>query len=463
MTDALTINAWAGFSVQSTLNENFNVWVANEFPVPLLSLAPDKPPKPQDWNDENVGWGLVLPDIEGATAAVRATADDAPEPMQRLLAHRHGVVLRWRPSPSLNINKLTRCYADGSEQDVDIAASARGTARGSLPSYLLLCGSPVVLPWELQYRLNAVAYTGRLDLDEVGLENYVSAVESGWENNPAEGNNALIWAVDHHGGDITSLMRTVVAGKVHGEYHSDDEMDTVFIDGSQEEATHQRLLESLTENQPGMVLTTSHGMTGPLDNIDLMRQQMGLPVDSSHQALDMDVLLNNWHPNGAIWYSHACCSAGCDSRTAFAGLVDENGDIAKILNGVAQCGALTAPLPKRLLSAVKPLRAFIGQVEPTFNWTLKDTQTGQWLTNPLAKALYERLFQPWPIGYAFESFHRMGPVLEQLRNRAMSDSLENSDPATREASLKLALRLKLIAQDMQSTVILGDPAEALQR
>ena len=49
----------------------------------------------------------------------------------------------------------------------------------------------------------------------------------------------------------------------------------------------------------------------------------------------------------------------------YTGLVDDR--LNQVLQAVADLGSLIAPLPKILLGAKKPLRAFIGQVELTFN------------------------------------------------------------------------------------------------
>jgi len=70
--------------------------------------------------------------------------------------------------------------------------------------------------------------------------------------------------------------------------------------------------------------------------------------------------LAQWQPNGAIWYAHACCSAGSDGASSYAGLLEADSTLDKTLQAVATLGSLTAPLPKRLLGAKQPLRAFVG-------------------------------------------------------------------------------------------------------
>jgi hypothetical protein len=458
--DGIRLNAFTGAPTgPSALHAKVRKWIGAAISVPGQRLGgPGALVDARAWQDPDVGWGLVLRDDPLLPVAARATAADAPEPIQRLLQHRNGVVLRW--SPDLPASKIRRCYADGTAQDPHLVQSERGTARGRIPRYLLLYGSPEILPWTLQYDLGAYAFTGRLDLDGAQLAHYVDAVLSGWDGAGANAQRAVTWAVDHGGDDITRLMRTVVAKKLHDQFAGDDAMDAQFIDGRSEPATAALLVAALESKQPGMIVTTSHGMTGPLDDVPAMRAAMGVPVDAMYQTLDVDALLANWSPDGALWYAHACCSAGSDAESGYAGLVDEHSQAGQILRGVAEAGALVAPLARRLLGAPRPLRAFLGHVEPTFDWTLKDRSTGQTLTGSLAEALYKRLYQPFPVGYAIEALHDKAPKLEIARQAALRAATQGGTPSEREEHEGEALTCRLVAQDLRSLVLLGDPAEA---
>ena len=110
-------------------------------------------------------------------------------------------------------------------------------------------------------------------------------------------------------------------------------------------------------------------------------------VDQDKKLLNIAELLNAWQPDGAIWYAHACCSAGTDANTSYAGLFDAGSDLDRILRGVTTAGSRVAPLPTALLGATKPARAFVGHVEPTFDWPLQDPETGQPLSLPVSDAL----------------------------------------------------------------------------
>jgi hypothetical protein len=107
------------------------------------------------------------------------------------------------------------------------------------------------------------------------------------------------------------------------------------------------------------------------------------------------------------------------------------------------------------LGAKKPLRAFIGHVEPTFDWTLRQPDTGQLLTQPLQKALYDELLLQSPVAYAFADwFGNLGSVYIGYQN---SESRFDGSAAIRATMLYQ----NLASRDIQSMVILGDPTVAL--
>ena len=407
---------------------------------------------PRDWRDPRVGWGLVLPHNPDLSPAELASAKDAPEPIQALVNERGkngqpALVLRYKSSSS-HIGFLHR---DGA--DLPVNQSAFGTEFAAVPRYLLIYGTPTQIPWEVQYTLNATRYVGRLDLAGTALENYVQALMNNWKDNSADLASALVWSTDHGPSDITRLMREAVASPVVQKLRGDPTIgpNTQFFDGSKPgTATVKTLIESLSAKRPGFILTTSHGMTGPLDNLDLMTVQMGALVDSDRSLVSPKDILENWKPSGAIWYAHACCSAGSDAHTLFDGLVEADSLVDQVLKGVAKAGARVSPLPNALLGASQPLRAFIGHVEPTFNWTLEQKITEQFTTAPLTNALYEELFQPSPIGMAMSSMYaQLGGIYADY------------DRFSRVPDQANMLYRLLVARDIQSTVILGDPTAML--
>jgi hypothetical protein len=124
-----------------------------------------------------------------------------------------------------------------------------------------------------------------------------------------------------------------------------------------------------------------------------------------------------------------------------------------VLKEVAALGTVISPLLTALLSADKPARAFVGHVEPTFDWTMERPEFGQPLTAAILRALWTRFFQkkPEPVGFAFRDHFQEAAELFGESAQTNRNSLEHSRER-RAASIAL-----LTAYDRQSMVILGDP------
>ena len=450
----LRMNAFAGATrAEGPLAARSLKWTLSNAPPTIRTfLRPAPNADPRDWRDARIGWGLVLPHNPALDAAAQATAIDAPPPIQELVQSRS---YDGRPAPVLryfsetgHIGFLRR---DGA--DLPVAQSVYGVGEAAIPRYLLIYARPDQVPWKAQYSLNASRCVGRLCLEGRQLENYVRALMDDWRGAGAARNAALVWAADHGPQDITALMRQAIAMPLAQRLREDADFGprTVYLDGSQAgRATTANLIDALATRKPSYIVTTSHGMTGPVGDPPTMASQLGLPVDNDFALLGPAQLLQAWQPGGAIWYAHACCSAGSDAPSLFDGLLDADSPASQILQGVAQCGAQVAPLPQALLGAPDPLRAFIGHVEPTFNWTLEQPETKQYTTDPLVGALFQDLLQPYPVGLALQRlFGQLGALYVDYENfmRVPSHS-------------QMLYRL-LVARDIQSTVILGDPTAML--
>lgn len=462
--DNLSLNAHIGApreaKVASTVvvSQAVEAWATRKL-IPKSfapTLAPPPPPNLKDWRHEEVGWGLVLPSRTGLSPAELASADDAPEPIRDLWAHRgNGPVFRYRADWPLSITHLTT-YRSGVEEAVSLHSSNPGVGVGRLPFYLLIYGAPDVIPWALQFNLNAGRAVGRLDLEGEALQNYVTALKNDWADASSNVPHTLVWSSNNGQADITRLMRDSIGNQIQGQLANDSDIkDARFIDGFNGSSTCDELRDALAELKPGFILTTSHGQTGPLDDLPAMTRDLGLLVDQNYEFLQPEDLLAQWNPAGAIWFAQACCSAGSNDKTIFDGLVPQGSNVDLLLKAVASIGAKVAPLPRALLGAPKPLRAFVGHVEPTFDWTLRQPQTKGFLTDPVQAALYNRLFQPEPAGLAMrQCFDRLGSLYIAY-DQAYQKFNQGAD------TKGILLFCQLAARDLQSMVILGDPTAML--
>lgn len=454
--EAVRINAWTGEAAASgNLREGAEKWGARRgLPHGQAALPFNPPEDAKQWCRPEVGYGVLLPDSDDPhlSAAAKAAGQDAPAPVRAILAARPGtVVLRWRPE--LGDRFLRRYFPDGTSQDPTIGLSKFGTGKGLLPRYVTIIDGPDAIPWSVQYALGSRHAVGRIPLTGDALGNYVEALLSDWAGVNVDERSALLWTVDHGGGDITTDMRMVIADPLAAALTPPPL--TAFEHITDEHATGADLTNQLTARRPGLVVTSSHGRTGPLDDAAVMRATLGLPVDVAHTPVelgDLDAAM----PAGSVWYAHACCSAGGDSRSHYTGLLQEGTSAFGTVTAVASLGAATAPASLRLLGRQQPVRAVLGHVEPTFDWTLRVAETGQGLGDHLVAALTSNLYSGSPLGLAFADY-RAG--VGELHNQwaEAHDKLADGDASVRP----LLTRLRLTALDRQSLVLLGDPTVTL--
>jgi hypothetical protein len=451
LTATVTANGWRGEPADGTFAATAPKWGIGPVESPVRPLAPTAV-NPWDWRDGSVGWGLVLADTGIGSSADRAAARDAPETLQTLVAARGPApVLRWHPDTPEVLLRYYPGFAD--PERIPIGGSSRGIGPGAIPTFLMLWGSLADLPWRLQYRLNLDPRicVGRLPLTGDALDRYVACELGPWSvTTPAQA-TALIWATDHAPGDITRMMRMVVADQVHDRYAADTDIAVTYLTGA--DATGAALAGGLAQHAPDVVITTSHGFTGPTGGADLER--IGWLVDAGHRETDPARILGSWKPAGAIWYAHACCGAGTVAPSEFTGLFTKGSRLDRMITEIAATGDVVAPFPMALLSAAQPLRAFVGHVEPTYDWTLYDGQSRHALTADLVDGLYTQLMLGRPIGWTMKAYHQAAGAAAAVQDQARTDVL------TGKTDVDATLRPRLCYLDRRALVILGDPVAAI--
>jgi hypothetical protein len=453
--ESLQINAFDGIEVPSgSLAPEGGKWALRNPPFDVRRfLKPEALAQPENWKDERVGWGLIVAEPPGASPADLINNADLPQCLLDLLKDRGDApVLRYRAGAEHRFRVLQNWRDD---RRVDTASSTPGVAPGCLPNFLMIWGTPEEVPWTLQYQLGASGrrFIGRLPLKGTALDNYVKALRSNWADAKSDVHSPLTWAPEHSPNDMTATMRATIAEPLAEKFRKDSDLKPLHLAGS--DALHSKLTDALKTRKPGFVVSTSHGFTRTLTDTDLMKHDLGLLMDQNLSLMDLDSLMQVWQPDGAIWYSHACCSAGCDSISTFRGLLEPASKIAKNLESIAALGAHVSRLATTLLGSEKPARAFIGHVEPTFNWTLQQPDNQQFLTHSLITALYQQMFLGKPCGFAFGDWYaRYGSYSTAYQN------YQREYDGSKGIQAQM-LYQRLVAQDIQSLVLLGDPAVTL--
>jgi hypothetical protein len=462
----ISLNAWLGPAVSADvpLAADAATWLGRQRSQPAGQQLFPRKVSERDWQDEEVGWGLLLPDDPSLPQAQRGEPVGAPEPVRQLWRDRDTPpVFRVDPTSPKRGPYLRRYARDGSVtvQDLDKAATPYGRGVNRVPYYLLIVGGPQAVPWEVQLRLNLTRAVGRLDLNDDGLANYVTALRSGWRDSRACPLRAVLWATGYD--RVTHVLRRAIAERLRDRFRGDP--TPAIRDGltylEEGAATAAALVAALRDNRPGLVVTTGHGWTDLGD--PRLTERVGAPVDQQRQPLEAGALTADWQPDGAVWYALACCSAGTNDRNRYNGLLNPTSEAHRGLEELARrLGAATAPLPRSLLGARRPLRAFIGHVEPTFDRTMHDPVTKQHLGDRLvaafhgdsAHSLYHQ--DSAPVGLALRPHFQTYSDL--VYGRREEEKRLNAGDGTAEGRI---LDAELRACDVCSTVILGDPTVAL--
>ena len=288
---------------------------------------------------------------------------------------------------------------------------------------------------------------GRLPLSGDALQNYVQALVTGWADARVDG-TALVWAVEHDAADLTSQVKSMVTGPLSEALRQILEVRVVEGDY----ATVLGLLTALGQRQAGLVVTSSHGMSGPLGEQARLRATLGLPVDVQGSTVPLGGLVKNLPP-GAVWFAQAGYSAGNDADSRYDGLVQTDSAIFEIVSAVAALGSSATPAARSLLGMPKPIRGMFGYVEPFFNWTLRIAQGERGFTDRLVEGILG-IAQGKPLGLAFSDYYTSVGMLYQ--RWAMESNMPPDDSAALDA-----LKLRLAAKTRQSLVLLGDPTAVL--
>jgi hypothetical protein len=109
------------------------------------------------------------------------------------------------------------------------------------------------------------------------------------------------------------------------------------------------------------------------------------------------------------------------------------------------------------LQAKNPVRAFIGHVEPTLDFSLVHPDTLKPTTEAIQQALYNGLFDGEPVGLAFRrSYDRILPTLGLYY-----ESLKGYNAGEYDVSTPPMVWALLVANDRKTMVLFGDPAATL--
>jgi hypothetical protein len=340
-----------------------------------------------------------------------------------------------------------------------------------IPYYLMLVGSPEVIPFEFQFLLDIDYAVGRVAFDRPeDYGRYAEAVVA-YETAAVAANSkeVVYWATQHDEDPATQLSAdSLVRPLSEGLPAAGGDPAQLAIAARMkyrtrcllgEEATRANLLEVLHSRQqppPAMLFTASHGMGGwpkgdarqrPTSGALLCQDWPGFGRIKPEHYLTANDVEADARLQGLVAFVFACYGAGTPRYDPF--LLDRAGGPVEIAEA-----PFVAALAQRMLAG--GALAVIGHVERAWAYSIQPQGVGAQL-QPF-RNLIGRVLAGDPIGHTTIDFsQRYATYSTELLSK-----LDSSLPAARLPTDAELVRAWIVRNDAQNYLVLGDPAVRLR-
>ena len=230
---------------------------------------------------EETGWGVILP----------ATKAGSPEAtVQREILEALQPLLDWRReqatrnhSQYFQIFQGSRGYIPGESKQKYLARLGTGPGPADpdkgVPYYLLIVGSPQVIPYHVQYQLDVQYAVGRIHFDAVeDYDRYARSVVAAERGGLQLAREVAFLGVANPDDPATQLSRKLMVGpladRIETRRAGEGWKVQRYFDGDATRQTLERILGGAAA--PALLYTGSHGMGFKLDDKRQRRHQGAL-------------------------------------------------------------------------------------------------------------------------------------------------------------------------------------------
>ncbi len=404
-------------------------------------------------------WGVIAPEGPEGDALLGR--------IERLIAHRQeqqgAPVEVFRVPPGLHA-------ADAARWRKQVFEAPHRRSR-DVPRYQLVLGDLHQVSADLQVIQGSDGYVGRLAFDR--LDDYEAYVDKllRWEAAPAPISRAR--ALFHTVRDRTSattlghqsLMVPGLALARRYQEEGDFPASAVLEVDHGYTPKPGPLLEAALEQEPGVLLTMSHGAGAPRRGWRSIEEQRlvqgGMSFGPAGGLLTGEALAGRAFMPGAVWLMLACFGAGTPEHSKYQRWLEQLAATGSFQGSTEAVGAslpadgrpFTAAVPKAVLASPQGPLAFIGHVDLAWTYSFRERDTGTPVDRPgrFVDVLHG-LLRHDRVGVAFREL-----VLHYGRTNTELTALVESgvdDPERRG-------HLWMLRNDLAGYVLLGDPAARL--
>ena len=349
---------------------------------------------------------------------------------------------------------------------VETNLNSRRLEGKTVPHYILIVGSPQLIPFKLQSFLDTFASVGRLDFDTLDdLNAYIrKVIRLEGTPQPVVSREALLFATDQGLPDPTFYSRRYMVEPLKDYIETHMHVPTHFLAGS--DATKSNLAAALAARTPALVYSASHGLAATRQPLDYQVRYNGALCCQTRNRFSPpelfsadDVPLNRPFMEGAVFFQFACFGYGTPASSDFNHWMY---DRPQQFSGQAFVSAL----PKRLLAHPNGPLAYIGHLDSALLHGFANPDDpqggGRWGARMSAYVgVINKILGVKSSGMAMQDINDRF----NAANFAITNTYDRQRRGTLQWNEQTEMRLVdnwLARTDAQNFMILGDPAVRLR-
>jgi hypothetical protein len=321
-----------------------------------------------------------------------------------------------------------------------------------LPYYILIVGSPALIPFSFQYELDLNYAVGRLSFDEpAAYANYAQNVIDAEQRSFSRQRRVVVFGPDNRNDELTKKSKEDLAEPLVSSLRKLNEDSPWVVHRILGRSATKAKLEACMggNNAPALLLTAGHAITIEKDH-ERRKQLQGSIICSDwggggrekvfpHQYFSARDIKPGRDYRGMVAFFYACFSAGTPEYSSFS----KPDEARERLNDYP----FVAALPKALLGHERGALAVIGHVDLTnvnaFRWQ-KEVHS----INHFIEVFYA-LMQGQTAGHAMETFGQRLADIQGSINKFLG---------AKDQDDYRYLQLWSGYHDARGFVLLGDPA-----